>query len=168
MKRFFVKILSSCGFLGYIPVASGTFGTVAGVAMVWLVYLLLGVCGWSVTDWQWRIVYVCITIFLVWVSVPISTAAEVLYREKDSSKIVIDEAVSFFITMFLLPFSLKIVVVGFLLNRVFDIIKPQPARYCQDRMSAGLGVMMDDVVSAVYSNVVLRIIILLTGNFFFS
>lgn len=140
----------------------------AGVAMVWLVYRLLGVCGWVVGDWEWRVAYVGVTVFLVWISVPISTEAEVLYREKDSSKIVIDEAVSFFITMFLLPFSLKIVVVGFLLNRVFDIIKPQPARYCQDNMSAGLGVMMDDVVSAVYSNIALRIIILLTGNFFFS
>ncbi len=163
MRKFFIKFLSSCCFLGYIPFASGTFGTLAGILMVWLTYYFI-----DINLLSGKLIYLFLCIFLTLISIPISTQAEILYNKKDSSKIVLDEAVSFFITMFWLPFNLKIVIVGFILNRIFDIIKIEPARSFQNKFRAGWGVVLDDTVSAFYSNILLRIIIFLTGNFFFS
>ena len=163
MKRFLVSFLASCGFVGHIPFASGTFGTIPGIALVWLTYQAV-----DISAWNGRIIYAFITIALILVAIPISTYAERIYNKKDASQIVIDEAVSFFITMFWLPFTIKIIAVGFVLNRIADIIKPQPARICQERLPRGYGVVLDDMVSAVYSNIALRLIIFLTGNFFFS
>jgi len=163
MNDFMIKIVSSCCFLGYIPFASGTFGTLAGVLMVWITYSVV-----NINFLQGKLIYLLICILLTALAIPISTRAEILYNKKDSSKIVIDEAVSFFITMFWLPFNIKIIIIGFVLNRILDIIKIEPAKLCQNKLRAGWGVVLDDTISAVYSNILLRTIIFLTGNFVFS
>jgi len=90
--------------------------------------------------------------------------AEKEFGQKDDHRIVFDEFVSIFITF--IGFSLGIswywLIVGFLLNRFFDIVKPQPI-FALQRLPAGWGIMMDDVIAGVYSNVVLRVIM-----FFFN
>lgn len=81
----------------------------------------------------------------------------------DARPIVIDEMVSVFITFFAIPFSkisLPILILGFVLNRVFDIVKPFPARLAE-RLPHGVGIMADDVVSGIYSWVVLFTIVAL-------
>lgn len=163
MKRFLIKFLASCGFVGHIPFASGTFGTMIGVLLVWGVYMIL-----DISTREGRLVYAVITILLIAISIPVSTAAERIYGKKDAKQIVIDEAVSFFLTLFWLPLNPKIALIGFILNRGLDIIKPQPARYAQKYFPAGYGVVLDDIISSIYSNIILRLIIFLTGNFFFS
>lgn len=163
MKNFFVKFFASCGFVGHIPFASGTFGTMVGVLMVYVTGYFI-----DINTVNGKTVYAVITLLFIAVSIPISTAGEIVYKKKDSSKIVIDEAVSFFVTMFWLPLYPKLVILGFLLNRVLDIVKISPARNCQNRLPAGYGVVLDDIVSAVQSNILLRLIIFLTGYSFFT
>jgi phosphatidylglycerophosphatase A len=84
---------------------------------------------------------------------------EIYLKEKDSSKIIIDEAVSFLITMFLIPCSLKIIAIGFILNRFFDVTKIYPAKLMEKKCPGGLGIMLDDIVAGIYSNLSLRILI---------
>ena len=163
MKDFFVKVFASCGFVGHIPFASGTFGTVVGVLMVYLTGYFV-----DISTVNGKVVYALITVLLIAFSIPVSTAGEKVYQKKDSSKIVIDEAVSFFVTMMWLPLYPKLVILGFLLNRAFDIVKIPPASTCQRKLPAGYGVVLDDIVSGIQSNIALRVIIFLTGYSFFT
>ncbi|MBI3541610.1 MAG: phosphatidylglycerophosphatase A [Deltaproteobacteria bacterium] len=59
----------------------------------------------------------------------------------------------------LIPFSWKTALAGFLLFRLFDIWKPFPARLCQDKLPAGWGIVMDDVVAGIYANLILHILL---------
>ncbi|MDX9701724.1 MAG: phosphatidylglycerophosphatase A [Candidatus Auribacterota bacterium] len=163
MKSNIVKFIASCGYAGYIPFASGTFGTMTGVVAVWLVHRFVDINSWDGKFW-----YLAVTLAFIAVSIPVSTLAEKAFGKKDASQIVIDEAVSFFLTMFWLPFTWKYVLIGFILNRAFDIVKLEPAEFCQRRFPGGYGVVCDDLVAGIQSHIVLRLIILLTGKFLLS
>ena len=63
-------------------------------------------------------------------------------------------------TLWLIPVTWKGAVVGFLLFRAFDIVKPFPARQCE-RFRGGFGIMADDAVAGIYGNLALRLIILI-------
>jgi len=92
--------------------------------------------------------------------IPICTAAsKQLGGKKDPGEIVLDEIASVPITFFLVPMSSAAVVfVGFVLNRLFDIVKPPPARSLE-RLPDGLGVMADDWVAGIYSCLVLHLLL---------
>jgi len=87
-----------------------------------------------------------------------STVAEEALGGKDPSQVIIDEVVGYLITMFCIPFSIQAVVIGFALNRVLDIIKPYPANKAE-KAGKGLGIMADDLVSSIYANILLRLIL---------
>ena len=155
MKRivpFLSNMIATCCCLGYVPIAPGTAGAFGGV----ILYLLLLSAGTGLVAYS----LVMGVLFLIgWV---VASYEEKRLKKKDASQIVIDEAVSILVTMFLIPFTWPILAIGFVLNRVLDIIKPFPANRCE-KISGGFGVMTDDLVSAIYSNILLRIIISLTG-----
>jgi phosphatidylglycerophosphatase A len=92
--------------------------------------------------------------FAIW----ISGKAEIIFKDKDSSLIVIDEMVGLMVTLFLVPWSLKNVVIGFLIFRVMDITKPFPIRRLEATLPGGWGVVGDDVLAGIYANVALRVI----------
>jgi phosphatidylglycerophosphatase A len=71
---------------------------------------------------------------------------------------VIDEMVGMWISLLLLPKTVPVVLGAFVLFRILDTLKPQPARVLQ-RKSGGIAIMMDDVVSAVYTNLMVRLVI---------
>lgn len=129
---------------GYSPFASGTAGSVVGLAVAWLLYCL----GWPV--------YLLVTAALFAAGVYVSGLAEEIYRQKDSGRIVIDEIVGMLLTVAFVPFTPVNLVAGFLLFRVFDIVKPFPARRIDQRMGGGMGVMLDDVVAGIYANICLQ------------
>jgi len=81
----------------------------------------------------------------------VSGRAEVIFNEKDSGKIVIDEVVGYLVTMTAIPFDWRYMVAGFFLFRLFDIVKPQPARWFDRKMKNGYGVVLDDVAAGIYS-----------------
>lgn len=140
MFKFLIKFFASGFGIGYFPFASGTFGTLIGV----LIYFLISKSSF----------FVPIVVILFFFGVYISTKAEEVYHEKDSHKIVIDEIVGFFIALAFLPPSILYIIVGFFLYRFFDIIKPYPARLFQG-FKGGFGVMLDDVVAGLYTNLIL-------------
>jgi phosphatidylglycerophosphatase A len=83
--------------------------------------------------------------------------AEKIYKRKDASMIVIDEATGMLLSLFCVPFSMFAVILGFFLFRIFDILKPPPARR-MEKLTGSLGIMFDDIIAAIYTNLILQII----------
>ena len=139
-------MIASCFYLGYSPVAPGTVGALGGVAL----YFLMRTATLS------HFAYAFLCIVLVFLSIWIADLAEQILMKKDASEIVLDEVVGIPITMFLIPFSWMTLVIGFILNRILDIWKPFPAKQAQN-LPGGWGIVLDDVISSIYANVVLRL-----------
>ena len=137
--------------LGYIPFASGTFGTILGV----LICLLFK----EVNPW----LYIVFTIIFIAASIGISGAAENIFGEHDSRKVVIDEMAGYLVTMALMPSRLDLFVIGFVVFRFFDILKPFPVGYLDKQVKGGMGVVLDDVAAGVYANLTLWGYILIRG-----
>lgn len=150
MKKIII-VTSTFFYFGYSPIAPGTVGTIGGVILYFIIRKIF--CA----DW---ILYTGSILFLFALGVYVSTKAEEIFKKKDAHPIVIDEVVGFLITMFMIPFSWGVCLAGFLINRILDIIKPFPAKEVQN-LSGGYGIMLDDVISSIYSNLVIRAMLLL-------
>ena len=138
--------VATAGYCGYFPVAPGTVGSAAGV----VVYLLVR---WSGSP----IVAVGLIAVLFAAGVWAGTIAERYFGGIDPGPIVIDEVVGMLITLAFIHVGLSGALAGFLLFRVFDVIKPYPANQFE-RLHGGLGVMADDAMAAVYANLSLRLL----------
>ncbi len=138
MRRFVIFFATWWG-TGYSPIASGTVGTVAAIPL----YLILG----NLSILPYLLLLVPLTLFSCWVS----GRAELIFNEKDSGKIVIDEVIGYLVTMTGVPLSWKGAVLGFFLFRLFDIVKLFPANVIDRKVKNGYGVVMDDVVAGVYA-----------------
>ncbi|MDZ4183435.1 MAG: phosphatidylglycerophosphatase A [Desulfuromonadales bacterium] len=144
MRRFILFLSSNAG-LGYAPVASGTFGTLAGIPAYWLLAKL--------PPTLWLLTVLALFFLSCWVA----GAAGKIYGVVDDGRIVIDELIGYLVTIALLPFTWKAAILGFFLFRVFDILKPQPARYFDRQIKNGYGVVLDDVVAGLYAALCLRL-----------
>lgn len=133
--------------VGLIPWAPGTFGTLLGVPLAWAIGRLPSI-GLQVAV----IVAICVA------GIPICTSAARRLKAKDPGAIVLDEIASLPMTFFLVPLDATTIVAGFLLHRIFDISKPPPARQLE-RLPEGLGIMADDWIAGIYSNVALRLLL---------
>lgn len=122
---------------GLMPIAPGTWGTLAAMP----VYLLLANSGW--------IFYLVATILAFILGVYVCNAVSRDLGEHDYSGIVWDEIVGYLMTMFFAPPGILWMLAGFVLFRVFDILKPQPIRWVDRHVQGGLGIMLDDVLAAV-------------------
>ena len=136
--------VATCGYVGYAPIAPGTFGSAAGLLILFAlrklgspaveltaigVLFLAGVWGAHVTERVLGMV--------------------------DPGPVVIDEVVGMMITLALLPVNWLGVLVAFLVFRLLDVIKPWPAARFED-LHGGLGVMADDVMAGIYGYLVMR------------
>jgi phosphatidylglycerophosphatase A len=130
---------------GDIPFAPGTFGTLLGLP------ICLALDGLSTPT---ALLAVCL---LVLPAVWIAGRAERLLGRKDSPRIVIDEAAGMVVALAGLPAHLPNLMAGFFLFRLLDILKPYPARVCDERVQGGWGVVLDDVVAGAYTNIGLRL-----------
>lgn len=153
MRRLIIG-LASGGFVGFIPVASGTFGTLVAFPIYWLYDPLR-----SVSAGLYVAVYVAMVAAACW----IAHRAEAAFAEHDSSKIVIDEIVGYLgATLFLAP-TWEHTLLAFVVFRALDVIKPFPAGWIDRELPGGAGVVLDDVVSGLYSNVVCRALMVLAA-----
>ena len=149
MRR--LNIFFATGFYsGYAPVAPGTAGSIVGLIFIWLFFGPL----WKHSPALCLIVFAILFAISCW----ISDEAERLFDEHDSPKIVIDEVLGMAATMFGNPLTFPYVMLGFLLFRVADVIKPWPASWIDRHMRNGAGVMLDDLAAAIYANIVLQVI----------
>lgn len=161
-KESFVDFIASVGKLGYFKYASGTVASFFAMLFYIAALLIFKIIYPVYFDYFW----VVITILVMYISIPFSTKAEKLYNEKDSHKIVIDEVAGYFFTMLFLPHIINLGIIdiikyaffGFVLFRIFDVVKPYPISALQ-KIENGLGVVMDDILAGVYANICLHIII---------
>ena len=138
-------------FTGFLPTMPGTWGTFAGIPLVIISHRLT------------TMVQAVVTLVFVALAVYIAGRAELLFEDRDARPIVIDEMAGFLITLLWLPLNLLTFSLGFLLFRVFDIVKPPPIGTIEKRLQGGLGVVMDDVLAGVFANATLRLLLIVAG-----
>jgi phosphatidylglycerophosphatase A len=138
------------GYVGYAPVAPGTVGSLAGLVVYGLLRLAQAP---PLVD---LVVIVALFVAGVWSG----TQAERHFGGTDPGPGVIDEVVGMLVTLWLLPATWTVAVLGFLIFRVFDVIKPWPAGRLES-LHGGLGMMADDVMAAIYANLALRVLVFL-------
>jgi len=141
---FIHKMIASVGGFGYLRPASGTWGTAAAVAFV---YVLNNYFFYS------QIIHLSITIVLL--AVGIYAIHQVLpIWGKDPKNVVVDEFVGYLITITLIPLTLKNLIIAFFLFRFLDILKPLGIRYF-DKIDNAYGVMFDDVLAGLYGMIIM-------------
>ncbi len=140
--------------LGKAPAAPGTVATlVAGVPC----FLAAGHLPWVFQALLAAVIFA--------VGCRVSGKAEIELQKTDAQQIVIDELCGFMIAMVGHPVGLASVTAGFVFFRIFDIWKPWPLRWFQEKLSGGLGVMMDDVGAGIYANLAGLVILRAAGWF---
>jgi phosphatidylglycerophosphatase A len=144
--------------IGFIPFMPGTFGTLAAA----LVYLGLP-AGW-LNSFPGVLYSIAAIILLFFAGVYITGKAEHKLGH-DAGSIILDEFVAYFICVLLLPKSYLMAIYTFAVFRVFDIAKPQPIRLSQ-KLKGGWGVMTDDVIAAVLTNLFMQVMIRIYPRFF--
>ncbi len=142
-----VHWLAFGGGAGLAPVAPGTFGTLVGIPFFLLMaglplpyYLLLTAALFAVG---------------VWICDRSATALGV----HDHPGIVWDEIVGYLVTMIAAPLQWQWLLVGFVLFRFFDIVKPWPIRWLDRRVGGGFGIMVDDLLAGIFGLVVMQLLL---------
>ncbi|MCS7013014.1 MAG: phosphatidylglycerophosphatase A [Chloroherpetonaceae bacterium] len=139
MKRFLALVFGTGFGTGYLRYATGTFGSLLALGLYWAVPQL------SEPAWLGGAILVFFVIGL-W-------SGEILEMEygRDPREATIDEIVGQWIAVLFLPRTCLATALAFALFRLFDVIKPEPVHKLQ-RLPAGWGIMMDDVVAGIYAN----------------
>ena len=143
-----VVFLASGAYVGYVPVASGTFGSLLALPLL----VALDRSGWSTA------VVVLVLAIASALAMVIAGRASRIYGVHDSSRIVLDEVCGMLLAGALMPLTVWNLTLAFLVFRVFDIVKPFPAGYFDRDVKNGVGVVADDLFAGVYANLVVRML----------
>ena len=146
-----LKNIATLGPVGYLPWAPGTFASLAALLFFALVRPSLSAS-------------LFLLLILLVAGTMASERAERLLNEKDSRHIVIDEVAGYAVSVLALPQEISYYIAAFLLFRFFDILKPPPIRNIETILSGGFAIMADDILAGLFSNALLQIWKLLTGN----
>jgi phosphatidylglycerophosphatase A len=139
--------IATAGFVGRFPVAPGTAGSIAGLAL----YALIRLFGRAEVE---AAALVLTFVLGIWAA----HVAERLLGGKDPGPVVIDEVLGILITLAFLDVNVLGGLIGFFLFRLFDVIKPYPAGRLE-HLPGGFGVMMDDAMAALYSHAAMRLLL---------
>ncbi|MGD9183653.1 MAG: phosphatidylglycerophosphatase A [Desulfobacterales bacterium] len=146
-----VLFLATGFFIGTVPFAPGTFGSIIGLPICFLISRL-----------NVLLAVICTILFILF-AIWMAAAAEKVLQKKDAGEIVIDEIAGLIVTLVGLPFTLKTAIAGFIIFRAFDILKPFPIRLLEKKVAGGPGVVLDDVLAGLYGNLILRLAIYSMG-----
>jgi phosphatidylglycerophosphatase A len=146
-----VIFLATGLLIGNVPFAPGTFGSLIGLPLAFLLSRLN------------LLLSVSFILLFVFFAIAVASAAEKILSKKDPAKIVIDEIAGLMVTFAGLPFNLKTAIAGFIIFRAFDILKPFPIRTLERNVPGGGGVVLDDVLAGIYANLILRLAFYITG-----
>jgi phosphatidylglycerophosphatase A len=138
-----LKYIATVGLAGFSPVAPGTAGTLVALIIVALLNLP-------------PVLYVFMTLAVTGVGIIAAERVEEILQKKDPGCIVIDEVAGYFVAVAFLPHTMGYLIAAFFLFRFFDIVKPPPANMLQ-RLKGGVGVMADDIVAGLYTNLLLQV-----------
>ncbi|MEJ2233173.1 MAG: phosphatidylglycerophosphatase A [Syntrophobacterales bacterium] len=150
-KNDLVVFLATGCFTGFLPTMPGTWGTFAGIPLVIISHRLTS------------IMQAVVTVVFVFFAVFIAGRAEILFEDRDARPIVIDEMVGFLITLLWLPLNFLTLCLGFVLFRLFDIVKPPPIGIIEKLLHKGWGIVLDDVLAGVFAHVTLRLLLIVAG-----
>ncbi len=145
MKQVWL-LIATFFYTGLSPLAPGTCGSLATLLILYFVV------PYSEVSIYIRLASILI-VFLI--GIPAGNHAEKHYNKKDPGQCVIDEVAGQMVTLLLAPHSIKIYILGFLLFRFFDIIKPFPIRKLE-KIHGGLGIMIDDIAAGIYAFIILH------------
>lgn len=142
MKSLSLAVATAFG-AGYVPFAPGTVGSAVGLVVYYAVR-----AGSQAAGQPWLELAAIVLVYLIgaWSA----TTAEAHFGHIDPGPVVIDEVLGMLVTLAFLPVSLTGALVGFVLFRVFDVIKPPPCNRLE-ALPGGWGVMTDDLMAAVYA-----------------
>ncbi len=132
--------------IGRISKAPGTVATAATIPLWWA----LSQAG--------PLIYMLVVLMLIPLGIFAAKAYEAQSSEHDAKEIVIDEVVGYLITMVWLPLTWQSMVLGFIIFRFLDIVKPPPIRQLDQHVKGGFGVMIDDIAAGLIGSVILQII----------
>ncbi|MCX6133583.1 MAG: phosphatidylglycerophosphatase A [Ignavibacteriales bacterium] len=144
---FVTKAFASGLFSGFSPVASGTVGSAVGLAF----YCIPGFERWYIL--------LPASLLVLALGIKASDAMEKVYGH-DPGEVTIDEVLGMWVSLLFLPKTILVATLAFFIFRILDIVKPFPARRF-DNLHGGSGVMLDDVVSAIYTNLLLQLAVAL-------
>jgi phosphatidylglycerophosphatase A len=145
------KNIATLGFIGYLPVAPGTFGSLCALILFILLRPSIFV----------HILLLCICIIIGCTS---AHYAEQILRVKDSQHIVVDEFCGYLLAVLFVPFSILYAVTAFFFFRLFDILKPFPIRTAEITLPGGIGIVADDLIAGLYTNIVMQLIYIIHKN----
>lgn len=137
--------------VGNVPVMPGTFGTLVGIPLCYFLSFFNTASGLPFV----ALFVIAFILFAVWIA---EEAVNIL-DAKDPGCIVIDEIAGFAVTMIGVGFSFTNVVLAFILFRFFDILKPFPAKFLENKIPGGAGVVLDDIAAGIMANISLRIVL---------
>lgn len=141
-------MLIATGFYsGNLPKAPGTWGSLVGLLLFFLLHTL------SIAT------YLAAVAVLFIVGSFAAGEAEKILDNSDPGVVVIDEIVGMLITMIAVPATPLLMFIGFILFRIFDIAKPFPVNFFDQRFHGGLGIMLDDAVAGIYSLIILQLLV---------
>jgi phosphatidylglycerophosphatase A len=140
------RLIASWFGSGSLPGAPGTWGSLAALPFAWLIVAYTG---------KWELLAAASLLFFIgWIAAHFAIRGD---SDQDPGWIVIDEVVGQWIALFALPLNIFAYAIGFALFRLFDIWKPWPIRMVERRCGGGFGIMIDDVLAAVYALIVIGI-----------
>ncbi|TAL35693.1 MAG: phosphatidylglycerophosphatase A [Spirochaetes bacterium] len=142
------EILFTGAYSGYFPFASGTAGTLVALALCVLEHLLFGQVSW--------IINTAVIAALLYPCVRLCGAGEAFLGVKDPAEVVLDEIMGFKIALLCHSFCWKTALAAFLLFRIFDILKPFPAKRLQE-LDGGIGIVVDDIIAGIYTNITILV-----------
>lgn len=143
------RVLASVFYIGFIPGAPGTYGSLAAAAALYFI----GRSG----GWMNPAALLAGVGIITLLGVPASAVTSKKAGDEDPSFVVIDEVAGQALTFFCVPFSVTNIVLGFAAFRAFDILKPWPIRKLEP-LPHGIGIMADDLLAGVYACAALHIV----------
>lgn len=139
----FTKVIGSGFYTGYAPAASGTFGSMAGLAF------------FLIPSFSLPQILIPATIVLFYIGGRTAESMEKFYGQ-DPSEVTVDEIVGMWISLWFIPFTYLNFALAFVIFRVLDILKPYPAGEF-DKRTGGWNIMLDDVIAGIYTNAIIQI-----------
>ncbi|MBD3343575.1 MAG: phosphatidylglycerophosphatase A [Chitinivibrionales bacterium] len=147
ISQWIWKFFSSLFFFGYFPIAPGTVGSAVTVAVVWIIKIKAPhLLAFSLVKYHWAVLFAVSGLVIY-----LCQRGKEAFNADDPKQVVVDEFAGQLITFFMVPITWRTCLLGFLLFRFFDIIKPYPV-FKLEEIEGGVGIAMDDIVAGVYAN----------------
>ncbi len=144
-RKFIIKIITTFFYTGYLPFIPGTFGSLAAILIFYLVKNNV-------------FAHLAVILILTILGLALAGEAEKIFNRQDPRQVVVDEVVGMLLGLLFLPYDIKLVVSGFFIFRLLDTLKPYPIRHLE-RRGGSIGIMTDDIVAGLYTNIVLQAVL---------